>query len=399
MVNEYYLRAKETYLYANVITKTRAFLEANSEAELIDLHVGDVSLPLTHTVKDALVEAAEKMAKKETFHGYGPEQGYPFLRESIARYYASLGAKVSVDEIFVSEGAKSDITEILELFSPHATTVIPTPSHTAFADANRMANRRVFTLSGNKENGFLPLPHPDMAGDILYLCSPCNPTGAAYTREALQVFVDFANKNGAVILYNAAYEAFLRESDLPRSIYEIPGAERCAIEVCSLSKTAGFTGMRCGYTVVPRTLLRDDTSLWQMWLRNRAVKHNGVSYPVQCAAAAALSGAGLMESAEQLTYYLENAEILAETLTKHGIYFTGGKHAPYLWFECPSKLRSWEFFDLALEKAGVIGTPGVCFGADGEGFFRLCAFGDRESIKRSAARLDALFLELEGSLS
>lgn len=394
-INRNYQNIKETYLFTNVAAKARAYSEEHPEADVIRLSIGDVTRPLPPVVVEAMVRAAEEMGNADTFRGYGPEQGYDFLRQEVALYYASFGVRVGVDEILISDGAKSDLGNILDIFGEDNVALVPDPVYPVYVDTNLMAGRRIVYLQGNEENGFLPMPHEDMVGDIIYLCSPNNPTGAVYNRAQLKEWVDFANKNDAVILFDAAYEAFVSEGDLPRSVFEIEGARTCAIEFCSLSKTAGFTGTRCGYTVVPDELVRGGVQLRRMWLRRQTTKFNGVSYPVQRAAAAALSAEGVEACRENIAYYKENARMIADMLTRRGIVFTGGKNSPYIWMKCPGGMRSWEFFDVVLERANVVGTPGAGFGENGEGWFRLTAFGDRDRTATAVERLEKLLTELE----
>ncbi len=394
-INRNYQNIKETYLFTNVAAKARAYSEAHPEADVIRLSIGDVTRPLPPVVVEAMVRAAEEMGNAGTFRGYGPEQGYDFLRQEVALYYASFGVRVGVDEILISDGAKSDLGNILDIFGEDNVALVPDPVYPVYVDTNLMVGRRIVYLQGNEENGFLPMPHEDMVGDIIYLCSPNNPTGAVYNRAQLKEWVDFANKNDAVILFDAAYEAFVSEGDLPRSVFEIEGARTCAIEFCSLSKTAGFTGTRCGYTVVPDELVRGGVQLRRMWLRRQTTKFNGVSYPVQRAAAAALTAEGVEACRENIAYYKENARMIADMLTRRGIVFTGGKNSPYIWMKCPGGMRSWEFFDVVLERANVVGTPGAGFGENGEGWFRLTAFGDRDRTATAVERLEKLLTELE----
>lgn len=394
-INRNYQNIKETYLFTNVAAKARAYSEEHPEADVIRLSIGDVTRPLPPVVVEAMVRAAEEMGNAGTFRGYGPEQGYDFLRQEVALYYASFGVRVGVDEILISDGAKSDLGNILDIFGEDNVALVPDPVYPVYVDTNLMAGRRIIYLQGNEENGFLPMPHEDMVGDIIYLCSPNNPTGAVYNRAQLKEWVDFANKNDAVILFDAAYEAFVSEGDLPRSVFEIEGARTCAIEFCSLSKTAGFTGTRCGYTVVPDELVRGGVQLRRMWLRRQTTKFNGVSYPVQRAAAAALSAEGVAACRENIAYYKENARMIADMLTRRGVVFTGGKNSPYIWMKCPGGMRSWEFFDVVLERANVVGTPGAGFGENGEGWFRLTAFGDRDRTATAVERLEKLLTELE----
>lgn len=394
-INRNYQNIKETYLFTNVAAKARAYSEEHPEADVIRLSIGDVTRPLPPVVVEAMVRAAEEMGNAGTFRGYGPEQGYDFLRQEVALYYASFGVRVGMEEILISDGAKSDLGNILDIFGEDNVVLVPDPVYPVYVDTNLMAGRRIVYLQGNEENGFLPMPHEDMVGDIIYLCSPNNPTGAVYNRAQLKEWVDFANKNDAVILFDAAYEAFVSEGDLPRSVFEIEGARTCAIEFCSLSKTAGFTGTRCGYTVVPDELVRGGVQLRRMWLRRQTTKFNGVSYPVQRAAAAALTAEGVAACRENIAYYKENARMIADMLTRRGVVFTGGKNSPYIWMKCPGGMRSWEFFDVVLERANVVGTPGAGFGENGEGWFRLTAFGDRDRTATAVERLEKLLTELE----
>lgn len=394
-INENYLHIKDTYLFTNVAAKARAFAEKHPEADVIKLSIGDVTLPLAPVVTDAMQKAALEMGVKETFRGYGPEQGYAFLRDAVCSYYASFGVRVAADEVFVSDGAKSDLGNILDITAKDNAALVPDPVYPVYVDTNAMDGRRIVYMEGNEQNGFLPLPHEDLAGDIIYLCSPNNPTGAVYDRAGLAAWVEFANRNDALILFDAAYEAFAAGSDLPRSIFEIEGARTCAIEFCSFSKTAGFTGTRCGYTVVPAELKRNGVELRRLWLRRQTTKFNGVSYPVQRAAAAALSPEGLAQCRENIAYYKENARIIAAMLKEHGVWYTGGTYSPYIWLKCPRGMKSWAFFDRVLEEAHVVGTPGAGFGERGEGYFRLSAFGDRDRTAEAVKRLAALLEKIE----
>ncbi len=331
-------------------------------------------------------KASDEMGKKETFRGYGPEQGYSFLREKLSDYYKGMGVDVESDEIFVSDGAKSDVANLTDIFSNENTIIIPDPVYPVYLDSNIMLGRKIKFIEGNEQNGFLPLPYDGLKGDIIYLCSPNNPTGAAYDKKGLKKWVDFANKTGAVILYDAAYESFIQD-DLPRSIFEIEGAKECAIECCSLSKTAGFTGTRCGYTVISKELKREEMSLHAMWLRRQSTKFNGVSYVVQKAAEAVFTPEGQKQIKENLAYYAENAEIMARTFTDLGIWFAGGINSPYIWLKCPKNMSSMDFFDLLLNEAAVVGTPGSGFGKCGEGYFRLTAFNTKENTVEAMDRI------------
>ena len=390
MINTNYANLKNNYLFSTVAEKVRVYSEAHPQADIIKLGIGDVTKPLAKTVIQALHDAVDENAKAETFMGYGPEQGYAFLREALADYYGKLGADIDADEVFVSDGAKSDIANILDIFSKDCHVVIPDPVYPVYLDTNVMDGRKVSFLNANEGNNFLPMPEDlgtDEKVDILYLCSPNNPTGACYNKDQLQTWVDFANAQGAVIFFDSAYEVFASGTDLPRTIFAIPGARTCAIEIASLSKTAGFTGTRCSYTVGPKELVRDGQSLKDMWFRRQSTKFNGTPYIVQKAAAAVFTEEGYAEIMENIQGYKENAKIIADTLDELGIYYTGGHYSPYVWLKCPNNMSSWEFFDFLLEKAQVVGTPGEGFGKNGEGFFRLTAFNTPERTREAMERL------------
>ena len=386
-LNHNFEKLEQSYLFSTIARKVAEFQKENPQASVIRMGIGDVTRPLGEAVDAALVNGAMEQGKAETFHGYGPEQGYDFLREAIASYYKEqIGADVNMEDVFISDGAKSDVGNVLDLFSADNTVLIPDPVYPVYLDTNVMDGRRIVFMQANQENGFLPMPEWNANADIIYLCSPNNPTGACYDHKQLAEWVRYANKQQAIILFDAAYEAFVQEG-LPRSIFEIPGARTCAIEFCSLSKTAGFTGTRCGYTVVPKELSREGMSLHSMWLRRQTTKFNGVSYPVQKAAAAVFTEEGMTGCKENLAVYQENAKIIADTLTQMGIWFCGGVHSPYIWMQCPDGMTSWEFFDDLLAKTGIVGTPGSGFGRNGEGFFRLTAFGSTENTKEAMRRL------------
>ena len=389
-LNQNYRNLTESYLFSTIAHKVGAYQEAHPDANIIRLGIGDVTRPLCPAVIDALHGAVEEMGKQETFRGYGPEQGYDFLKDAIREYYAERHVELDSREIFISDGAKSDLGNILDLFALDNTVLVPDPVYPVYVDTNRMAGRKVLYLQANESNGFLPLPDKKVRADIVYLCSPNNPTGAVYSRDQLKLWVDYARELGAVILFDAAYEAFIQDPSLPRSIYEIEGARDCAIEFCSFSKTAGFTGTRCGYTVVPEGLSCEGLSLHDMWLRRQTTKFNGVPYIVQRGAAAVFSPDGRRQIEEGLQYYRENARTIASTLDDLGVWYTGGVNSPYIWLKCPGGMGSWEFFDALLENAHVVGTPGAGFGENGEGFFRLTAFGDRERTKEAVERLKNL---------
>ena len=389
-INKNYKNLEASYLFSTIAKKVKEFAEKNPDKKIIRLGIGDVTRPLCKSVVEAMKKAVDEMGTFEGFHGYGPEQGYDFLKEKIQGYYKEKNVTLKLDEIFISDGAKSDLGNILDIFSKENTVLIPDPVYPVYVDTNIMQGRKIIFAQANQENNFLPLPNDDVKADIVYICSPNNPTGAVYNKEQLKKWVDWANKNNAVILYDAAYECFINDNNLPRSIFEIEGAKTCAIEFCSLSKTAGFTGTRCGYTVVPFELEFDDMSLNKMWLRRQTTKFNGVPYIVQRGAEAVFSEQGQKEIKENIDYYKKNAKIIADTLTKHNVWFTGGVHSPYIWLKCPNNMTSWEFFDFLLEKAQVVGTPGAGFGKNGEGFFRLTSFGTNELTKEAMERLDKM---------
>ena len=387
-VNRHYQELEESYLFSTIAHKVADYQAAHPDADIIRLGIGDVTLPLAKSVVQALHEASDEQGRKETFHGYIPsEQGYPFLREAIQRYYAGRGVALDTAEIFISDGAKSDLGNLLDLFDVDNTVLVPDPVYPVYVDDNVMAGRRITYMPASAENHFLPMPDENTKADIVYLCSPNNPTGATYTRSQLKVWVDWANAHDAVILFDAAYECFVSEEGLARSIYEVEGAKTCAIEVCSFSKIAGFTGTRCGYTIVPQALARDGMNLNKMWLRRQTTKFNGVAYIVQRAAAAVFSEDGMREIQQNLDYYRRNAAVIAAALDEAGVWYCGGKNSPYIWLECPADMGSWQFFDWLLDTAHVVGTPGEGFGRCGEGYFRLTAFGDAERTKEAAARI------------
>ena len=389
-INENYKNLAESYLFSTIAKKVNEYSSAHPEAKIIRMGIGDVTLPLCEKAAEAFAKAAKEQGDAHAFHGYGPEQGYDFLRDAIRDYYGTFGVTVESEDIFISDGAKSDLGNILDLFDVDNTVLIPDPVYPVYMDTNVMAGRKLVFMDANVENGFLPMPPKDQKADIIYLCSPNNPTGGVYNKEQLKEWVDYANAQDAVLLFDAAYESFVID-DLPRSIYEIEGAKTCAIEFCSLSKLASFTGTRCGYTVVPGTLLRGGMSIRKMWLRRQTTKFNGVSYPVQRAAEAAFSPEGMKQCREHLDVYQENARIMTETLEELGIWHIGGKNSPYIWMQCPNGMKSWEFFDDLLEKANVVGTPGSGFGKNGEGFFRLTAFGTTANTIEAMERMKKVY--------
>ncbi len=389
-INEHYKDLQESYLFSTIAHKVSAYQTAHPDADIVRLGIGDVTRPLCPAVVEAMAAGVREMGEAASFRGYGPEQGYDFLREAVQGYYAARGVGLEREEIFISDGAKSDVGNILDLFDRDNTVLVPDPVYPVYVDTNLMAGRPILYLGANEENGFLPLPDASVRADLIYLCSPNNPTGAVYTRAQLQQWVDYARECGAVILFDAAYEAFVADPALPRSIFEIPGARDCAVEFCSLSKTAGFTGTRCGYTVVPMELKYGDFSLNRMWLRRQTTKFNGVSYVVQRGAAAVFTPEGQRQIQEDIAYYRENARVIAEAMREMGIWFTGGENSPYIWLKCPGGRESWDYFDYLLDKAQVVGTPGAGFGQNGRNFFRLTAFGDHQRTKEAVRRIREL---------
>ena len=388
-INTNYQNISDSYLFSTIAKKVNEFVSNNPDKKIIRLGIGDVTLPLCKVVVNALKNASDEMGVKETFHGYGPEQGYDFLKTKIQNYYEKHSVSLDLDEIFISDGAKSDLGNILDLFAVENTVLVPDPVYPVYVDTNTMAGRKIVYIDANADNNFLPLPDRSVKADIIYLCSPNNPTGAVYDKKQLKQWVDYANENNAVILFDSAYECFISDDTLPRSIFEIEGAKTCAIEFCSLSKMAGFTGTRCGYTVVPKALC--EGVLNKMWLRRQTTKFNGVPYIIQRGAEAVFTEEGQEEIQENLGYYKENAKLISEVLKKHNIWHIGGEHSPYIWLKCPNNMTSWEFFDHLLNNVQIVGTPGSGFGRNGEGYFRLTSFGSRENTKEAVERLDKLF--------
>lgn len=391
--NVNYANLQESYLFFGISQKTQAYLSEHPGTHLYRMGIGDVSLPLCPAVISALHEAVDDQADKGRFHGYMPECGAPFLRQAIASFYAERGITLSEDEVFVSSGASDELGDILDLFDRQSTALVLEPAYPAYVDANVMAGRTILRLDAGEDNGFLPAPDESRAADIIYICSPNNPTGAVFSREKLAEWVSFANDHGSVILFDAAYEAFIRDPDLPRSIFEIEGARTCAIEICSLSKTAGFTGTRLGYTVIPRELSRGGMNLNDMWVRNRTTKTNGVSYIIQRGAAAVFTPEGRRQIGENIGVYRENARVLMEALDEAGAWYCGGRNAPYVWMKCPDGMGSWDFFDLLLREKQVVGTPGEGFGKCGEGFFRFSTFGDPADTLEAAKRIREILMK------
>lgn len=394
-LNENYLNLKESYLFSEIAHRVAAYKEKNPDKPVISLGIGDVTRPLTSKVIDALHEGVDNMAKAETFKGYGPEQGYAFLRDAVVDYYKRNKVKIDPSEVFISDGAKSDTGNITDLFAKDNVVLVPDPVYPVYVDTNLMCGRNITYIDANVENNFLPMPDKSVHADVIYICSPNNPTGAAYNHEQLKEWVDYALQNEAVILYDSAYECFITDETLPRSIFAVEGAKKCAVEFCSLSKTAGFTGTRCGYTIVPKDLKFTASngaqmSLNAMWNRRQTTKFNGVPFIIQNGAAAVFSEEGMAQCKENIKYYQQNAKLLSDMMRKKGIRFFGGVNSPYVWFECPNGMDSWDFFDYLLENIQVVGTPGAGFGKNGEKFFRLTSFGNRENTEEAMKRFDEL---------
>ena len=392
--NMHYADLKDSYLFYNIAQKISAYQKEFPEKHIYRMGIGDVSLPLCDAVIRALHEAVDDQSRKESFHGYMPECGAPFLRETIASHYRSRGVDIADDEVFVSSGASDELGDILDLFDAQNSALVIEPAYPAYVDANMIAGRKIVHLESGEENGFLPDPPQGPSGDIIYICSPNNPTGAIFSREKLQKWVDHANSNGSVILFDAAYEAFIEDPELPRSIFELDGAKTCAIEICSLSKTAGFTGTRLGYTVIPKALERNGMNLSSMWVRNRTTKTNGISYILQKGGAAVFTPDGRQQVMENISYYKKNARTLMDALDSVGIRYFGGKNAPYIWMKCPAGMDSWSLFDHLLKEAQVVGTPGAGFGSCGEGYFRFSTFADHAETELAAEKLVKTLLSL-----
>ena len=397
-INENFLKLEKNYLFINIAKKINAYIEANPDKKdnIIRMGIGDVTQPIAKCVIDAVKKGADEMGVKETFKGYEDSgTGYDFLKEAVSGYYKSFGVDVAADEIRINDGAKADCGNIVDIFGDDNTVLITDPAYPVYVDSNLMNGRKVIFADATEENGFRAVPDKNVHADLIYLCSPNNPTGAVFTKEELKAWIDYAIDNKAIIIYDAAYEAFITEDDIPRSIFAVEGARKCAIEMCSLSKTAGFTGMRCGYTVIPKELevvAGDGTtvSISQLWGRRQGSKFNGVSYPVQCGAAAVFSEEGQKQVSKHIKYYQENAKVIASALDELGIKYTGGKNSPYIWLKCPNGMDSWEFFDYLLTEANVVGTPGSGFGKNGEGWFRLTAFGDKDKTVEAMERIKKL---------
>lgn len=385
--NMHYTELKDTYLFNTIYRKTDEYLAAHPGERVLKLGVGDVSYPLCKKVIEALHEAVDDQSRIETFHGYMPEHGAMFLREAIAKYYSDRNVDMTTDEVFVSSGACDDLGDLLEMFDRDNTVLVIEPAYPEYVDTNLLYGRKVIHLPAGEGDGFLPLPDESIDADIIYICSPNNPTGSAYTREKLKKWVEYANKKDAVILYDAAYEIFIEEDDVPHSIYEIEGADTCAVEICSFSKTAGFTGTRVGYTIVPSKLERMGVNLNALWSRNRETRTNGISYILQKGASAVFTPEGQEQIHESISVYKKNAKVIMDAIDKCGFWYVGGKNSPYVWMKCPNNMGSWEFFDYLLNKLQIVGTPGVGFGSCGEGFLRLSAFGDPDDTQEAAKRI------------
>ena len=404
--NEDYLKLPGSYLFTEIGRKVREYKARHPEADVISLGIGDVTQPIAPSVIDALHKAVDEMGRAETFRGYAPDLGYEFLRSAIAKKdFKARGCDISADEIFVSDGAKCDCSNIQEIFSADSRIAVCDPVYPVYVDSNVMAGRagdydtttgrfsKVIYMPCTAESGYLPDLPPERAGspeeapDLIYLCFPNNPTGAAITKERLQSFVDYANRNDAVILYDAAYEAYISDPEIPHSIYECDGSKDCAIELRSFSKTAGFTGLRLGFTVIPKQLKAEGVSLWSLWARRHGTKYNGAPYIIQRAGEAVYSEAGQKEVRDQISYYMDNARCIYEGLRGAGYEVSGGVNAPYIWLRTPDGLTSWEYFDRLLTEANVVGTPGSGFGPAGEHYFRLTAFGDKDRTAEAVRRI------------
>ncbi len=399
-MNSSFLNLKTNYLFKEISQRVGKYTTEHPDNKIIKMGIGDVTKPLSPVVTEAFCKAAAEMGVAETFRGYEDSgQGYEFLREAVAGYYKSFGVTVDASCVFISDGAKSDSGNINDIFDESNVVLVTDPAYPVYVDSNTMGGKKIIYADSNEENGFAAMPPKDVHADLIYLCSPNNPTGAAYTKAQLKEWVDYAVANKAVIIYDSAYEAFITDPDVPRSIFAVEGAEKCAIEICSLSKTAGFTGTRCGYTVVPSELMfyapdGSEVSVKAIWTRRQGSKFNGVSYPVQRAAEAVFTPKGIEQAQETISYYRENARIMMETFDKLGVTYTGGKNSPYIWFKCPKNMGSWEFFDLMLNKIEVVGTPGEGFGKNGDGWFRLTSFNTHEKTAEAMARFEKLVSEM-----
>ncbi|MDD6265185.1 MAG: LL-diaminopimelate aminotransferase [Clostridia bacterium] len=390
-INKNYLNIKKSYLFAEVNKRSREYLEAHPDEKLLILGVGDITQPLCDSVISALHSAVDDQSKKESFHGYMPECGSDEFRTAVVSYYKKFGVNFEKNEVFVSSGALDELGDILKLFSDNNSALVPEPAYPAYVETNIISGHRVIHLPALPENGFTALPDYGIDADIIYLCSPNNPTGAAYSYDVLSKWVEYAKAKKSIIIFDAAYESFIVDRDIPHSIFELEGSRQCCIEICSLSKTAGFTGMRCGYTVIPNELVFDGISLNALWTQNRTTITNGVSYVLQKAGAAALSEEGQRQTKQAVKIYQKNAEVLTKALDECKITYYGGKNSPYIWMRCPNDMNSWDFFDFLLNKAQIVGTPGAGFGECGNYYFRLSAFGDPEDTVLAGERIKDMF--------
>ncbi|MDR1544112.1 MAG: LL-diaminopimelate aminotransferase [Prevotellaceae bacterium] len=386
-INKNYSKLEENYLFTEIALRTKRFCDANPDAPVIKLGIGDVTLPLPEIAADAIITAFEELKHAETFRGYGPELGYHFARKAVTDYYKNYGVQLDDGEVTIGDGIGSDIANITDIFEKSANTVlVPNPVYPLYKATSLMDNQKIVYIECTAENNFLPAP-PDFPSDIIYLCSPNNPTGATFNFAQLQAWVDYANSCSAVILYDNAYERFIEESDKPHSIFQIDGAKTCAIEFGSLSKTAGFTCVRSGYTVVPFALKSDGILLNRMWQQRQTTKYNGAPYPQQRGLQAALSPAGITQADRNIAEYKKNSALITNVLNEKKVFYTGGKNSPYIWFRCPNGMSSWDFFDFLLNKVNVVGTPGVGFGSCGENYFRLTTFNTCVATKEAMERI------------
>jgi len=393
-INKNFINLSENFLFSTITQKTSAHIAQNPGKHVIRLGIGDISRPLAPAIIQAMTRAVSEMGDTATIRGYEAEQGYDFLKNTIGGYFKKKSVDLRYDEIFIGDGIGSDIANILDIFSIDNTVLIQNPVYPVYVDANIMTGRKIIYIIGDINNNFLPLPDRNVKADIIYLCSPNNPTGATYNKEQLQQWIDYALDNNAVILFDSAYEIFVQDKTLPTSIFQIDKARECAIEFCSLSKMAGFTGTRCGYTIIPHELIRDNMALNKLWKRRQVTKFNGTAYIVQRGAESVFAEEGWAQITEDIAYYMENAQIITQALTDLGIWYSGGKNAPYIWLKCPNGMSSWEFFDYLLAKGDVVGTPGIGFGINGEGFFRLSAFGNRDNVIMAMDRLKAIWVKI-----
>jgi LL-diaminopimelate aminotransferase len=389
-LNENILKMEKNYLFITIAEKIKKFKEENPDKidNIIRMGIGDVTLPIAPVVVEAIKKGADEMGVKETFKGYEDSgSGYDFLKQAVSGYYKGFGVEIAANEIRINDGAKTDCGNIVDIFDNSNVILLTDPVYPVYADSNKMSGRKITYAASNESNNFAAMPDFNVNCDIIYLCSPNNPTGSTYTAEQLKIWIDYAKTNNAIIIYDAAYEAFITDPDIPRSIFAVDGARECAIEMCSLSKTAGFTGMRCGYTVIPKELKVGDVAVDKVWNRRQNSKFNGVSYPVQCGAAAVFTQEGQRQIRENIAYYQENAKIISATMEELGYRYTGGKNSPYIWFKCPNGMGSWEYFDYLLNELQIVGTPGEGFGENGKGWFRLTAFGDRDKTIEAMGRV------------